>query len=183
MQETRRPEEADVVRYFSEDSDLIDRTGISDEDMSDSVRVMEALQRWQEASRALSSASQRFMHLNDSDMRAIRMVMRAQKAGLISTPKDIASAVGISSASTTKLIDRLVSAGHMVRVPHPTDRRTMCIEVTEHTRISARNTVGRQHARRLQATAAMTASDRDAVVRFLDALTEADRPQADLLGH
>ncbi|MGO1771002.1 MAG: MarR family winged helix-turn-helix transcriptional regulator [Microbacterium sp.] len=168
------------VRYFSGDSDLIDRSGLSDEDVEQCIRVMTALHDWQEASRALSEASQRYMRLNQSDMRAIRMIMRAQKQGILVTPKDIAREVGISSASTTKLIDRLVAADHLARVAHPTDRRTTCLEVTESTRRSAHDTIGRQHARRFAAAASVSAADRSAVLRFLAALIEADALQDDL---
>lgn len=165
------------MRYFSADSDLIDRSGLSDADVEQCISVMTALHDWQEASRALSEASQRYMRLNQSDMRAIRMIMRAQKQGILVTPKDIAREVGISSASTTKLIDRLVAAGHLARVTHPTDRRTSCLEVMETTRSSAHDTIGRQHARRFAAAASVTASDRAAVLRFLAALIEADTLQ------
>lgn len=170
------------VRYFSSDSEFVRRSDLSAADAQQCVRVMEALHAWQTASRALSDASKRYMKLNDSDMRAIRMMIRAKKQGLIVTPKDISRAVGISSASTTKLVDRLVEAGHLVRLPHPNDRRTTCIEVTEHTRRSAQETIGRQHARRFAAAAELTRDERDAVIRFLEAMVEADEPQADLYG-
>jgi len=168
------------VRYFAKDSDLIDRTRLSETDLEQCIRVMEALREWQEAARALSEASKRYMKLNESDMRAIRMLIRAQQQHQIVTPKDIAREVGISSASTTKLVDRLVDGGHLIRVPHPSDRRTTCIEVTEHTRLSAHETIGRQHARRFTAAASMSWEDREAVIRFLGALVEADTPQGDL---
>jgi DNA-binding MarR family transcriptional regulator len=166
------------VRYFSRESDLVDRSHLTESDIDQCVRVMEALREWQEAARALSEASKRYMRLNESDMRAIRMIIRAQ--GRPVTPKDIASEVGISSASTTKLVDRLVAGGHLVRTPHPSDRRTTCIEVTEPTRLSARETIGRQHARRFAAAAVLVPEERETVIRFLSALTAADDPQGEL---
>lgn len=174
-------EDADV-RYFSHDSDLLDYAQMSDEERDQCVRVMEALREWQVAARTLSEASQHYMKLNESDMRAIRMLIRSQQQNRIVTPKDIAREVGISSASTTKLVDRLVAGGHVVRTPHPTDRRTTCLEVTEHTARSAHDTIGRQHARRFSAAAAMSAAERDVVIRFLTDLVEADSPQGELLG-
>lgn len=168
------------MRYFSRDSDLVDRSHLTEADIDQCVKVMDALRGWQEAARRLSEASKRFMKLNESDMRAIRMMIRAQQQGRVVTPKDIAREVGISSASTTKLVDRLVAGGHLVRAQHPSDRRTVCIEVTESTRASAHETIGRQHARRFAAAAAMPPEDREAVIRFLTALTEADEPQGEL---
>lgn len=168
------------VRYFSRESDLVDRSHLAEADIDQCVRVMEALRGWQEAARTLSEASKRYMKLNESDMRAIRMIIRAQQQGRLVTPKDIAHEVGISSASTTKLVERLVAGGHLLRTQHPSDRRTVCIEVTESTRISAHETIGRQHARRFAAAAAMSPDDREAVIRFLTALSDADEPQGDL---
>jgi len=170
------------LRYFSNDSDLVERGDLSDAELAQCVAVMDALRTWQEAARTLSEASKRYMKLNDSDMRAIRMIMRAQKQGQIVTPKDVAREVGISSASTTKLVDRLVAGGHLIRMPHPSDRRTICLEVTERTSASAHNTIGRQHARRFAVAASMDHDERDAVIRFLSALAESDAPQAELLG-
>ena len=172
-----------LMHYFSPDSDLIDRSGMSQDEVDSCFRVLEALRRWQTAARELSEASKRYMKLNESDMRAIRMIIRATEQGILVTPKDIAHEVGISSASTTKLVDRLVDGGHLIRAPHPSDRRTMCLQVTESTRRSAHDTIGRQHARRFTAVASLAAADREAVVRFLAAMTDADSPQGELAAH
>ncbi|HLS93902.1 MAG TPA: MarR family transcriptional regulator [Microbacterium sp.] len=169
------------ARRASIDGDLVEVDGMTDDDVEHAFAVMAALGRWQDAARTLAEASARYMHLNETDMRAIRMIMRAEQRGEIVTPKDISHDVGISSASTTKLIDRLVARGHLVRAPHPTDRRTMRIRVTPSTRRSAHDTVGRQHARRFAVAAALSADERDAVIRFLDDMTRADAPQGVLL--
>lgn len=168
--------------YFPNDSEFSDRSHLSLAEIAQCNSVMEALRSWREADRALSEASRRYMRLNDSDMRAIRMIIRAQKQGQVVTPKDIAREVGISSASTTKLINRLVAAGQLSRSQHPSDRRTICIEVTAETAQAAHETIGRQHARRFDAAAALSAEERQVVIRFLTALAEADRPQGDLAG-
>lgn len=168
------------LNYFSNGPEFSDRSRLTQSEIAQCMSVMEALRNWREADRALSEASRRYMRLNESDMRAIRMLMQAQKQGRVVTPKDIAHEVGISSASTTKLIDRLVVAGHLIRAQHPKDQRTTCIEVTAETARAARETIGRQHARRFDAAAAMSSDERDVVVRFLTALAEADEPQGDL---
>ncbi|WP_417512238.1 MarR family winged helix-turn-helix transcriptional regulator [Microbacterium sp.] len=168
------------MRYFSEDSDLIDQSGLSADEVDRCFRVLEGLREYQNAARALSEASKRYMKLNESDMRAIRMILRSAQQDRIVTPKDIAREVGISGASTTKLVDRLVEGGHLVRVPHPSDRRTTRLEVTESTRQSSRDTIGRQHARRFAVAASMSDDDRVAVIRFFKAMVDADLPQGEL---
>lgn len=168
-------------RRASIDPDLVDVEGLSDDTAAQSFAVMDALGTWQAAARALSEASARFMRLNETDMRAIRAIMRAQRRGEIATPKLISQEVGISSASTTKLVDRLVAGGHLVRSAHPTDRRTVAISVTPATRRSAHDAIGRQHARRFAVAASLTAEERDTVIRFFARMTEADAPQGELL--
>lgn len=165
------------LTYFSNESEFSDRSALPESEIAECTALMEALRQWHEAERDLAEASRRYMQLNDSDMRTIRLLIRAQRQGLIVTPKDIAAAVGISSASTTKLVDRLVAGGHLIRVPHPHDRRTTSIEVTEETAQAAHESVGRQHARRFDVIAALNSRERETVLRFLSAMTEADRPQ------
>lgn len=153
---------------------------MSEIEVEQCFRVLEGLRAYQTAARTLAEASKRYMKLGESDMRAIRMIIRSQHQNMLVTPKDISREVGISSASTTKLIDRLVDGGHLIRTPHPKDRRTTCLEVTESTRRSAHDTIGRQHARRFAAAAAMDDDDRAAVIRFFEAMVEADSPQGEL---
>lgn len=171
------------MRYFPTESDLLDRAGLDEGEVEQCLRVLDALHEWQVAARALSEASKRYMKLNESDMRAIRMIIRATQQDELVTPKDISREVGISAASTTKLIDRLIAGGHLVRIPHPHDRRTTCVQVTESTRRSAHDTIGRQHARRFSAAASLSSADREATIRFLNALTDADAPQGELAAH
>lgn len=49
--------------------------------------------------------------------------------------------------------------------------------MTEETAQAAHESVGRQHARRFEAIAALNSRERATVLRFLSAMTEADRPQ------
>jgi DNA-binding MarR family transcriptional regulator len=43
------------------------------------------------------------------------------------SPTDIADRLGVSTAAATGAIDRLVTAGHVSRQPHPSDRRRLLI--------------------------------------------------------
>jgi len=150
---------------------LVDTTGLSDDDLGGAVRVLDALFRWREAERRVSEASQRFMRLGESDMKALRFAIVRADQGRHVTARDIAEHLNISSASTTKLLDRLERGGHIVRTPHPSDRRALAIVVTERTREAAEATLGREHARRFRVAAALGARDRETVIRFLDALS------------
>src|SRR5690606_24522689 len=114
-------------------------------------RVMAALAALREAEQRLAEASQRYMKLNRNDMRALHYLIAAKNRGVIATPGAIAEHLGISTASTTKLLDRLERGGHVTREPHPTDRRALAIAITPETHEAAVATVGRQHAKRFHA--------------------------------
>ncbi len=45
-------------------------------------------------------------------------------------PSALAERLGIASASMTAMLDRLTLAGLLVRRPHPTDRRSLLVELT-----------------------------------------------------
>jgi len=168
-------------RISDREGDLVDRSGLDDSEVDQIVRVMQSLRGWHETQRRMSEASRRYMKLNETDMRAIRYLVAARNQGEIATPGAISAYLGISSASTTKLLDRLEHGGHIVRAPHPTDRRALAISVTDTTRAAARESVGRLHARRFAVAAALTSAERETVIRFLDALsaTEVDDDDVD----
>lgn len=134
------------------------------------IEVLDAMRRWRDAERLMSEASQRYMKLGASDMRALRMLIAAQHQNVAVTPSAMAGHLGISTASTTKLLDRLERGGHIVRRPHPDDRRSLVIEVTDETRRAARDTVGREHARRFDVVAALTPEQRRTIAHFFDAM-------------
>ena len=151
---------------------LLGEDGISGDDLEGTIRVMNALFLWREAERRVSEASRRFMRLGESDMKALRYAIIMADQGRHVTARDLAEHLSISSASVTKLLDRLEAGGHIRRTPHPTDRRALAIVVAEETREAAEATVGREHARRFRAAAALTPEEREVVIRFLGALSD-----------
>lgn len=95
------------------------------------------------AIRAVSDAMDRMyggmkdgMAMNMTDLAALRMLIMREQRGDMVSPHDLATHLRISTASTTKLIDRLEEAGHVVRLPHPTDRRARVVALTEHSKRS-----------------------------------------------
>jgi DNA-binding MarR family transcriptional regulator len=132
---------------------------------------MQALGGLRDAEQKLSEASLRYMKLNQTDMRALHFLIAFENTGATATPGAIAAHLGISTASTTKLLDRLERGGHITRSPHPSDRRALAIEITPETRRSAIETVGRQHARRFIAAARLSSEEREVVRRFLADMT------------
>ncbi|SDX34011.1 DNA-binding transcriptional regulator, MarR family [Arthrobacter sp. cf158] len=152
--------------------ELVDRSGLSEEDVQQISHLMAALGRLREAEQRLSDASLRYMKLNQSDMRALHYLIVCANHDVIATPGAIAARLHISTASTTKLLDRLEKAGHVTRRAHPSDRRALAIAITPETHEAAMRTVGRQQAKRFLAAARLTSTERDTVMRFLDDMAE-----------
>lgn len=65
-------------------------------------------------------------------------------------PSALAERLGIASASVTAMLDRLTLAGLVVRRPHPTDRRSLLVDLTPqgHATIGAAFAVFRDDVRR-----------------------------------
>ncbi|WP_341954899.1 MarR family transcriptional regulator [Microbacterium sp. LWH13-1.2] len=162
--------------YDVESSDprslLVDRSGVAEEDLRQIALVMAALGDLRDAEQKLSLASRRYMQLNETDMRALHYLIVCANKGATATPGGIATHLGISTASTTKLLDRLEKGGHIRRAPHPTDRRALAITITPETRQAAMETVGRQQAKRFYSAARLTPEERDVVIRFLSDMAQ-----------
>lgn len=153
------------------DERLIDRQDYAAKDIEQIGQLMQALAGLREAEQQLSEASQRYMKLGQTDMKALHFLIVAQHTQTIATPGAIAVHLGISTASTTKLLDRLEAAGHILRAPHPRDRRALAISITKKTYETAVEKVGRQQAKRFHAAARLTRQERDIVMRFLTDMT------------
>ncbi|GAA1936859.1 hypothetical protein GCM10009775_31010 [Microbacterium aoyamense] len=93
------------------------------------------------AIRAFSDAMDRMyggmkgdMEMNATDLAALRMLIMREQRGDTVSPHQVAKHLRISTASTTKLIDRLALAGHVERRPHPRDRRARIVVLTQTSR-------------------------------------------------
>jgi len=98
-------------------STLIDRSGVAPEDLRQIARVMEALGGLRGAEQRLSQASRRYMQLNETDMRALHYLIVCANRSLVATPSGIAHHLGVSTAATTKLLDRLEGTSGARRIP------------------------------------------------------------------
>ncbi len=150
---------------------LVDAGALDEEHLAGAVDVLDAMFRWQRAEARVRAASERYMRLSATDMKAVRYLIVVASGGGIATARDVAEHLGISSASTTKLLDRLEAGGHIERRPHPSDRRALALVVTEPTREAAERTIGREHARRFEVAAALSPRERTVVIEFLEALS------------
>jgi len=113
------------------------------------------------------------MHMNQTDLRALRHLIAAERRAEPVSPKDLSSVLDISSAATAKLLSRLVASGHIRREAHPSDRRAQLIFATHDAHVGVRNTLGDTHTRMIAAADILDEQQRRAVITFLDAMSDA----------
>lgn len=147
-----------------------------DERLDPPTAVLQALRGYRAAEVATRRSTRDSMGMGETDLLALRYLLRAQAAGERVGPKDLSRTLGITTASTTSLIDRLVGSGHVRREPHPTDRRSLVIVPTAATDSEVRETLGEMHRRMLAVAEELSAEESRIIVSFLrrmaDALTE-----------
>jgi DNA-binding MarR family transcriptional regulator len=135
LEETAAPLVREPGRWPRDDADLPSHAGGGMPPREDAVlSLLRAVRDFGDAHDRMSGAMKRGMDMNVTDLAALRLlIMRADK-GTPVTPAEIARHLRISTASTTKLLDRLAAAGHVERCPHPTDRRALIVRLTDHAR-------------------------------------------------
>jgi DNA-binding MarR family transcriptional regulator len=159
-------------RLIDPNQELISYSHIDPAELDQIVKVMVGMRRWREAEEQLSLNSRSRMKLNETDMKALRFLVVCQNQGTVVTPGALADHLAISTASITKLLDRLEDAGHIARSPHPTDRRALMITITKSTHEEVRESVGRSHARRFEVVAKLAPAEREVIIRFLNAMSD-----------
>jgi len=149
-------------------------------DASDpAVGILAALRRFRAADRDMRRQMSAGMDMNATDVDALRFVIARELAGECPTPRSLADYLGISTASTTKLLDRLTASGHLVREPNPEDRRSVVVRATDHAHREVRGHMARMHRRMMEVARAVPEDSRAAVAEFLDAMAECLRQEAE----
>jgi len=137
------------------------------------VAVLDALREYRASEAAMRRRMRAAMRMGETDLLAIRYLLKQQGLGVSVSPKDLAAQLGISSASTTVLIDRLVRSGHVERRPHPTDRRALVIVPTIASHREVRATLGDLHRRMMDVAQSLSDEEAAIVLAFLDRMSEA----------
>jgi DNA-binding MarR family transcriptional regulator len=144
------------------------------------VEVLSAMRTYRTSEVSMRRRTRQKMAMGETDLLAVQFLLRQQRSGVLVTGKDLAAQLSISSASTTVLIDRLVRSGHVVRKPHPTDRRGIVVEATVESDREVRETLHDMHRRMLEIAEDLTAPEAEAVVNFLRRMSAAvDQVDAD----
>lgn len=142
------------------------------------VSVLELLRRYRAAEMAMRASTRSQMRMGETDLAALRFLLAEQRQDRPVTSGALARALGITTASTSTLLTRLERSGHLVRAPHPTDRRSTIIRTTPESEAEVRTTLGTMHARMLAVTDALSPSDAETVRAFLHDMIAAVSPDA-----
>ncbi len=114
------------------------------------------------------------MHgMNSTDVRALIGLLDRERAGEPASPGWLGTHLGLNSASTTALVDRLERAQLVVRERGDADRRRVTIVVTDHARTLGWAFFGPLIDGVVGVTAGFSGVELDTVRRFLDAVTHA----------
>ncbi|WP_082514133.1 MarR family transcriptional regulator [Frigoribacterium sp. Leaf164] len=137
------------------------------------VEVLNALRRYRAAESEMRRRTRTSMKMGETDLAAVRFLLRAQRRSETVSAKELADHLGITSASTSVLINRLVRSGHMERHSHPTDKRGVLLTATGDSNSEVRATMASMHTRMISAAESLTADESAAVVGFLRDMTSA----------
>lgn len=137
-----------------------------------SAAVLKALRDYRAAETEIRRSTRDSMGMGETDILALRYLLRVQASGKQVVPKDLSRFLNITSASTTSLIDRLVASGHVRREAHPSDRRSVVVVPTGESDKEVRETLGAMHRRMMVVAEGLTAEEARTVVDFLQRMTE-----------
>ncbi|WP_296192626.1 MarR family transcriptional regulator [uncultured Microbacterium sp.] len=130
-----------------------------------------ALRAFEEALRCEDRDMRADLSLGANDLSAVRLVLDRGADGL--RPSDLARELGISSAATTALIDRLERAGFVERSHDAEDRRSVSVRSTLDADSAIVRAIDRASERRLRALESLETGDRAVLARSLNAVTAA----------
>jgi len=141
--------------------------------VTDSDSVVAAYRRFRSADAAWHERVRSATGMGDNELRVVGYLLYARREGREVKPTEIARHLGISSASTTALLDRLERSGSLERLSHPTDRRSILIATTPQAEARLSATVEEYDRRLARLSAELSDDERSAVERFLAGVTEA----------
>lgn len=136
------------------------------------TEILSALRGFRLADQNLRRRLSTDMGMNVTDLQALQHAIATQRSGGVLTARDLSAHLRISTASTTKLLDRLVESGHLSRRPNPNDRRSVVVIATDHAHREVRDRLTHMHACMREIADHVPLDARYAVVTFLREMAE-----------
>ncbi|MFZ8756081.1 MarR family winged helix-turn-helix transcriptional regulator [Microbacterium sp. HMH0099] len=143
--------------------------------------VVRALSELTDSSASIERTALHSLGIGPNDARVLRFLIDRAPDDDPVTPRLLTEMLGISSAATTALIDRLADAGWVEREPYPGDRRSIVVRATIDPASPARRLLAVRHASVALAASKLGAGDRRVVADFLDEIARAEKQHLDEL--
>ncbi|MDJ0378110.1 MarR family transcriptional regulator [Cryobacterium sp. PH31-L1] len=135
------------------------------------MEVLRAVRRFRVADAAMRHRAQADMHINETDLMAIRHLIACERQSRVASPKDLSEFLNISSAATAKLLSRLTASGHIRREVNPDDGRAQRLFATQSSHEQMRHALSGTHEQLMQVALELSPDHQVAVVNFLDAMS------------
>lgn len=133
--------------------------------------VLSSLRAYRAAEVAMRRRTRESMAMGENELLVLRSLLAAPTRS--ARPVELTRYLGVSTASTTALLDRLERSGHIERVANPADRRSILVRATPRAEEEVRRTLGTMHDRMMAAVAGMTPHECRVVSDFLDRMRTA----------
>lgn len=135
--------------------------------------VLKAIRAFSDAMDRMHGGMKDDMDMNSTDLAALRMLIMREQRNQVVSPHDLAKHLRISTASTTKLLDRLTLSGHLERRPHPHDRRSRTVVLTDESRRTFYRHFGERLGGMRDVAEGYDESELALIARFLDDIGDA----------
>lgn len=136
----------------------------------DQVAVLNLLRDYREAERDMCAKTRDDMRMNETELLALRFLMKQRGLGENVLQRDLAKRLKITGASASALAQRLERDGYITRVPHPDDGRATLLVLTEKADGKVRDTLTEMHRHMLEAVRQLDPTEAAAVRKFLNAM-------------
>jgi DNA-binding MarR family transcriptional regulator len=94
------------------------------------VDVLNALRRYRTAESAAQRRARESLGIGENALATLRILLEAERQEHLVNAKELAERLGVTAASTSAIVDRLVRSGHVQRNPDPNDRRGVILTAT-----------------------------------------------------
>jgi len=112
------------------------------------------------------------MGIGENDLLALRLILDNTAVGRPTYAKDVSAYLGVSSASTTLLVDRLVRSGFLERRPSHSDKRSVELVPTRAALGDTGPLLAAAQEQIAAATAELSPDEAETVTRFLTKMRE-----------
>ncbi|MDP5226792.1 MULTISPECIES: MarR family transcriptional regulator [Arthrobacter] len=152
--------------------ELINKSWLESDREDRALSALHLLREFRLAERGTRESLRSDLKINNNDLSALRFIREASADGPVGALM-LGRHLGITSASTTALVNRMVAAGYLVREPDPRDRRAVVLTATQRAVELLDSSLQRQVGALLTAAGDFDDDELATVERFLTAVIEA----------